>query len=87
MGIAQNIFRQKAEEVKTLFNFEVKHFDGEYEVLNKIISMQDKHMKKYSQDLCMQEVIIGNLSNHISVNMLGRFEERIEQREAEATRE
>ncbi len=49
--------------------------------------MQEKHLKKYAQDLCMQEVIIGNLSNHISVNMLGRFEERIEQREAEATRE
>ena len=86
-GIAQGVFRERGEIVKSLFQAEVKRFEQEYEVLDKVIRMQDRQLKKYCRDLCQQEVIIGNLANHISVSMRGRFEDRIKEREAFEVRE
>ena len=65
----------------------MKRFEQEYETLDKVIRLQDRQLKKFSRDLCQQEVILGNLANHISVSMRGRFEDRIREREAFDVRE
>ena len=44
--------------------------------------MYERKTKKQAEQIAEQEFIINNLQNHIAISMKGRFEDRMNEREA-----
>ena len=44
--------------------------------------MYERKTKKQAEQIAEQEFLINNLQNHIAISMKGRFEDRVNEREA-----
>lgn len=54
----------------------------EYDTQENVIRLYERKCKKQAEQISEQEFIINSLQNHISISMKGRFEDRVNEREA-----
>ena len=83
---AVEVFLTKSQEVKQLFNEQVKYFEHEYSKMEDIHRKYEQELRVAYRKISMQEVMIAELTGHISVNMRQRFLTRLEEKDIEMTK-